>query len=98
MGDFLGHPLSPAEPRQALRLLSSRAVSSRRVRAIYSVTNLKQEFPFTQNYLYSPTLAATACFSARPASLKVFLQIMHNLSSFLRQNDLRHMLQREKGL
>jgi len=34
-------------------LLSSIALSSWRVRAIYSLTKFKMKFPFTQNYLHS---------------------------------------------
>ncbi|GAW92259.1 hypothetical protein CKL_0494 [Calderihabitans maritimus] len=46
-------PLSPAEPRQALGLLSSIALPSRRVRAIISITVIYRKKLFTQNNLYS---------------------------------------------
>ena len=40
-------------PAWALKLLSSRALSSQRVRDIYSLTNFQYGFPFTQNNLHS---------------------------------------------
>lgn len=49
------HPsLSPAEPRQALGLLSSIALSSWRVRAIYSLTKTKDKDFHLHEIIYTP--------------------------------------------
>jgi len=45
--------LSPAEPRQAFRLVSTKALSSWRVRAINSLTGYSGIKPFTRTYLHS---------------------------------------------